>query len=197
MSYTPAIDFLALLRSTGGGVRTERMPGLDYVVAALARAGLLQLVVGQVAPTADQANTAWFKPGVPSWAGEGTLFLWNAATAEYEVATIALWRALLGGGSAGPTVVQNITVAGPTAVQVNAGIVLVQNVGVAVALTMPPAATMDGPVLISDWANGATANNITITTTGGELFPGGFTTWKIAVDAGSVFLRPVPGGFAL
>jgi hypothetical protein len=39
MSYNPATDFIGLLRLVGSAVRSERMPGLDYVVAALARAG--------------------------------------------------------------------------------------------------------------------------------------------------------------
>jgi hypothetical protein len=96
MSYNPTTDFLALLRSTTGGVRTEQMPGLDFVVAALQRVGFLNnLVIGQTAPVVNQAATPWFQPAVPSWTGEGVLFLWNVATATYQPATSALWAQFL------------------------------------------------------------------------------------------------------
>lgn len=96
MSYNPTTDFLALLRNTGGGVRTEQMPGLDFIVAALQRAGFLSnLVISQTAPIVNQAATPWFQPAVPSWTGEGILFLWNAATGTYQPATAALWASFL------------------------------------------------------------------------------------------------------
>jgi hypothetical protein len=97
MSYNPATDFLGLLRLTAGGVRSERMPGLDYIIAALARAGFFSLSVGQVAPTVNQATTAWLKPALPSWVAEGTFYLWNSVTTEYEVATPTLWTEFLAG----------------------------------------------------------------------------------------------------
>lgn len=195
MSYGPTTDFLALLRQTSGGVRSVRMPGLDYVVEALARAGLIALSVGQTPPTFNQAATAWFKPAIPSWAAEGALYLWNVATAEYELATPALWGSFF--AISVSEVVQDVTTAGPILVQTNANVVRVE-AGVPVALTMPPSATMVGPVLIVDWANLAGTNNITISLSGGEAFPNGkVTPWIIAGDGGSVFLRPVPGGFAL
>lgn len=196
MAYSPVTDFLALLRTTPGGVRTERMPGLDWLAAAMSRAGMFTLVIGQVAPTANQTVTAWFKPALQSSVSEGALFLWNSAANEYELATIVLWRALLSAGGSGAAVVQEVTTAAAN-VQINATVVRVQNVGAAVLLTMPLAALMAGPVLISDWLNGATAHNITITLSGGDVFPGGGNNWTITDDAGSVFLRPVPGGYAL
>ena len=82
MSYNPATDFIALLRLTGGGVRSERMPGLDYVVAALARIGLFSLSVGQTAPTVNQATTVWLQPSQPSWLAEGTFYIWNSIYSE-------------------------------------------------------------------------------------------------------------------
>jgi|SRR5579872_3104779 len=91
MAYTPATDFLALLRNTGSGVRTEQMPGLDFVVDAFSRAGLLNLFIGQTAPTNNQSTTAWFQPAIPSWSGEGQLFLWDAVSGSYLPATPALW----------------------------------------------------------------------------------------------------------
>lgn len=97
MTYNPLTDFIALLRTTGNGVRSEQMPGLDYVVAALQRAGLISVVVGQTAPTSNQANTVWFRPNLPSTTAEGVVFLWNAGLAVYQAATPALWSALISG----------------------------------------------------------------------------------------------------
>lgn len=196
MSYSPLTDFIALLRQTSGGVRTERMPGLDYVVAALARAGVITLSVSATAPIANQAATAWFKPAVPSWTKEGVLFLWNVATGQYEAATPALWSSLFL-ATATQGVVQDVAAPGPVNVQTSSTIVRVQNVGAPVTLVMPLSANKVGGVLISDWANLAGANNITINRSGGDVFPGAGTTLTIAADGGSVFLRPVPGGYAL
>lgn len=95
MSYNPVTDFLGLLRSTTSGVEQVRAPTLDIVIAALARAGLFTLYVGQTAPTSNQAVTAWLQPAQPSWTAEGTLWLWNAGTAAYVPATPALFFALL------------------------------------------------------------------------------------------------------
>ena len=95
MSYNPATDFIGLLRLVGSGVRSERMPGLDYVVAALARAGMFALSVGQTAPTVNQASTFWFQPAIPSWTAEGTLYIWSPTAAAYQQATPALWQAFL------------------------------------------------------------------------------------------------------
>ncbi len=196
MSYDPNNDFLALLRQMNGGVRTERMPGLDYVVAALARAGLIMRAGSQTAPTVNTVRTVWFKPSVPSYTYEGVIFLWNASNNEYELATPALWAALFVVSNA-TNIVQDITTIGPVAVQINAGVVRVQNVGAPVSLVMPLSANMLTSVLISDWANHAGANPITISLSGGETFPGGAATWTIGGDAGSIFLRPVPGGYVL
>lgn len=196
MSYGPTVDFISLLRLTGGGVRAERMPGLDYVVVALARAGMINLAVSSAQPVLNQPTTAWFKPAVPSWSVEGTLFLWNAGTAQYEVATPALWSAIFT-ATAVAGVTQDVAVVGPTAVAVNANVLRVMNVGALVTLTMPLASTKIGPVLISDWANLAGTNNIVINRTGADVFPNGLTQLTIGGDGGSFFLRPVPGGYAL
>lgn len=200
MSYTPSIDFIASLRQTSGGVRSVRMPGLDYVVAALARAGLIALAVSATAPVANQAATAWFRPATPSYSAEGVLFLWNSTTVQYEVATPALWAAFLSaGGSGAAQVTQTITAPGPANVAANANVVLVnQIVGAAINLVVPLASNKIGSVLIADWKGDAGANNITVTLSGADVFPGGSASWKIADNAGSLFLRPVAGvGYAL
>lgn len=195
MAYSSLTDFIGLLRQTANGMRAVRMPGLDYVVEALQRAGMFQISVGQSQPVTNQSITVWFRPAVPSYVSEGVVFLWNPATVEYEVATPALWNALF--LAVKQQVTQNVAVAGPTNVQTNADVVLVQNVGASVALVMPLSSTKANPVLISDWANHAGTNNITITLTGGDVFPNGAVTQIIAADSASVFLRPVPGGYTL
>lgn len=91
MSYTPATDFVGLWRKVGGAVGAAEMPGLDFVVAALVRAGVLVATFSGTAPTADQPTTAWFKPAVPSYSTEGALFLWDSVTDTYEAATPRLF----------------------------------------------------------------------------------------------------------
>lgn len=195
MSYNSTTDFLALLRLTSGGVRTERMPGLDWFVVALARAGFFGLSVSATPPTTNQTVTAWFKPASPSWAFEGALFLWDAALGNYAPATPALWSNIFAAVTV--PVVQDVTVAGPTNIATNATIVRVMNVGAPVSLVMPLSANKSGNVLVSDWANLAGANNISIARSGADVFPNGATSWTIAGDGGSLFFRPVQGGYVL
>jgi len=198
MAYAPQNDFLALLRNTAGGERLEAMPGLDFVVAALARAGMISLSVGQLAPTSNQITTAWFKPAVPSWAVEGVLYLWNASTSAYQVASPALWSSFLAASTTGATpVVQDVAIAGPSGINTSTTILRVLNVGAPVTLVLPAASTKIAPVLVLDWANLAGTNNILVQRTGSDVFPNGSTgPWTIASDGGSVLFRPVPGGYA-
>lgn len=195
MSYNPLTDFLALLRQTGAGVRTERMPGLDYIIAALARAGQFAVVVGQTAPTSNQQTTVWLKPGGLSANAESVVYLFNTGTGVYEIATPALWAILIPGIVT--QVTQDVNAAGPVAVLPSANVVRVLNVGAPVTLVMPAANTKVGGVLISDWANLAGTNNITIQRTGLDVFPNGATSLTIAGDGGSLFLRPVVGGYVI
>lgn len=95
MSFNSATDFIGLLRLIGTSVRSERMPGLDYVVSALNRIGLFALVVSQTAPVVNQSTTIWLKPAIPSWSAEGTVYIWSPAAAAYQVATPALWQLFL------------------------------------------------------------------------------------------------------
>jgi hypothetical protein len=94
---------------------------------------------------------------------------------------------------------QHVTAAGPVAIGNNTGIVRVdQAIGAPITLTMGLASAKTCPVLISDWKGDAGTNNITINLTGGDKFPGGLTSWIIAADTGSVFLRPIAGvGYVL
>ena len=94
---------------------------------------------------------------------------------------------------------QHIIAAGPVDILPNAGIVRVdQATGAAITLNLPAAASKTCPVLIADWKGDAGTNNITIALSGSDKFPGGLTSWTIAADTGSVFLRPIAGvGYVL
>jgi hypothetical protein len=94
---------------------------------------------------------------------------------------------------------QHITAAGPVTINNNTGIVRVdQGTSAAITLTLPLASDKTCPVLISDWKGDAGTHNITIETSGSDTFPGGLTSWTIAADTGSVFLRPIAGaGYVL
>lgn len=95
MVYNPAADFVGLWRLAGGQVSKLEMPGLDFVVAAFARAGLITLSVSATAPLVNQSTTAWLQAAVPSYNAEGVLRLWNAETATYVAATPALFLKML------------------------------------------------------------------------------------------------------
>lgn len=95
MSYNPLTDFLGIWRNIAGQVSKVEMPGLDYVVASLARAGFITLSIGAAAPVANQSVTAWLQTAVPSYSAEGTMFLWNPVTAAYVPATPALLIVML------------------------------------------------------------------------------------------------------
>jgi hypothetical protein len=93
MAYNFLTDFVGLWRATTGGVEKAEMPGLDFVVAALGRAGILNLVISGSPPVVNQATTAWFKPAVPDYAAEGVLYLWNGTM--YVPATPGLFYTFL------------------------------------------------------------------------------------------------------
>lgn len=165
MSYNPVTDFLALLRQQGNAVAFERMPGLDYIVAALARAGMFTLFVGQTAPTANQQNTAWLKPSNPSWVAEGTLFLWNPITLQYEIATPALWASFLTVANS----FQSVTGAAGT-ITVKTTLLAVQRTApTATALQLPAVASRGGKALqIVDWSAAVVNHVLTLTAQGAE-----------------------------
>jgi hypothetical protein len=189
MSYNPVTDFLALIRRTSNGARVAEIPGLDFALAAMARAGIFLLSVGQVAPTSNQTVTVWLQPALQSWTAEGTVFLWNAVTAVYEPATPAFWAALLTASAA--QVVQDVTTPGPVNVLTNARVVRV--LAGPITLVMPLAASKSGDVLISDWTANA---EITVQRSGADVFPLAATSWIIGAG-GSLCFRPVPGGYVV
>lgn len=88
---------------------------------------------------------------------------------------------------------QHITAAGPVTVGNAIGIVRVdQTVGAAITLNLPLAVAKTCPVLIADWKNDAGTNLISIVPSGSEKIQGQ-SSWVIAGNGGSIFLRPVPG----
>lgn len=99
MSYNSSTDFIALLRRTSNGVRLLEMPGLDYVIAGMSRAGMFRLWSGQMPPLTNAASTVWLKTALPSWSAEASVMLWNAETELFEPATPELWAAVLLQGS--------------------------------------------------------------------------------------------------
>lgn len=145
MGYSPTTDFLALLRNTGGGVRTEQMPGLDYVVAALARAGFITLSISATAPTTNQAATAWFQPASPSWTAEGVLYLWNGTVGAYQPATPALWAAYF---------VPVISGYSFQSVNAGAGVVTAGTTLLAIQRAAPAATSLILPTLAAQYATG-------------------------------------------
>jgi hypothetical protein len=193
MSYTPTTDFLALLRNVAGGEAVARMPGLDYVVAALARAGLFSLSVGQTAPLVNQATTVWLKPSQPSWVAEGTVYLWNAAAGTYQVATTTtLWSALLGlsGYSFQSAATAAANIASGTS------LLAVQRAApAATALILPAVGSRGGRSLqIVDWSTGIVAHAVTLTPAGTETImqQPSWTLLSTAVQLAGVTLYPSP-----
>ena len=153
MSYSPVTDFLALLRGTTDGAELARMPGLDYLLAGMQRAGLITLWTGQTAPTVNQASTVWLKPAAPSWTAEGVVYLYDADIGDFAPATPALWATLL--SEPNTYIFQSVTDAADTvngrttllAVQRN---ILVPSTTV---LTLPPVSGRAGvPLRVVDWS---------------------------------------------
>lgn len=95
MSYSPSTDLIALWRNQSGGAVKAEMPGLDFMITALARAGLVNVIFSDTQPIANQATTMWFRPANPTYIGEGVLYLWNAPTSAYVTATPTLFAAYL------------------------------------------------------------------------------------------------------
>lgn len=196
MTYDPTNDFVALLRQSSGTVALERMPGLDYVTAALARAGLITLSVGQTAPTVNQVTTAWFRPSVPSWVAEGTLFLWNALTAAYEQATPALWSTLLAPLTSNYSFQSAVGIS--ATILAGTSLLAVQRVGpLSTALLLPSLAAQFArgrKLQIVDFSTSVVNHVITLTTSDGSTIMQQ-ASWQLlsnAVQLAGVTLQPSP-----
>ena len=196
MSYNSATDFIGLLRLVGSGVRSERMPGLDWVVSALSRMGFISLYVGQTAPTVNQATTVWFQPAIPSWIAEGTTFLWDSTGGEYQVATPALWIALLSGtASLGPTRI--VTASGVFAMSTAdaGGGVGLNRAGAApgVSSTTLPLGSVPGMIYaIEDLNRNFQAGPVTVNYPVGTVGPGGAANQILNVNGQCGYFRLYP-----
>lgn len=91
MVYNPATDFPGFWRASGPNVSKMQVPGVDFVLATLARAGVITLSVSATAPAANQSTTAWLQVAVPSYSAEGVFRLWDKLTSAYLAATPALF----------------------------------------------------------------------------------------------------------
>lgn len=194
MTYSPVSDFLALARGTPAGEVIARMPGLDYVVAAMARAGLFNLSVGQTAPTVNQTTTAWIKPSLPSWVAEGTVYLWNATVAQYQVATPALWANLLAPGG----YLFQAAVNASTNINSGTSLLAVQRAAPAATALILPNLTSQWltgrPLKIVDWSTAVTAHVIALTTADGSTIMRrpSWTLLSTADQLAGVMLHPSP-----
>lgn len=194
MVYNPATDFLGLLRLTGSGVRSERMPGLDYVVSALARAGMINLYVGQTAPVANQATTVWFQPAIPSWLAEGVLYIWNAVTQRYEIATPTLWRSIFAPGA---SIFQSLPLANNA---INPGVTLAavqRNAPVNTAVMLPSIAAqyvLQKDIDLIDYSTNVVNHTITVTTPDGSAImqKAQWLLLSTADQLAGIKLRPSP-----
>lgn len=115
MTYNPATDLLGLWRNIAGNVSKLEVPGLDYVLSALARAGIISVSVSATAPVANQPVTAWLKTAVPSYSGEGQFFLWDKISATYLAATPGLFLQFLDASATQSGVSWWTTTGGPPA----------------------------------------------------------------------------------
>lgn len=168
MAYNPSTDFLALLRQTSGGIRVESMPGLDYVLSAMARAQLFNLWVNPTSPpTVNPAPTVWLKASSVSYATEGSVFLYNADTGNFQPANPQLWRAVFAAAAA-VSVFQSVT--GNSA---NIGILTTllaierDNPGMT-TLALPSVVGRTLPLQIVDWSTNIAAHRIVINPSIGE-----------------------------
>jgi len=95
-------------------------------------------------------------------------------------------------------VVQDVTVGASASVNVGTSILRVNKAsGSATTLSMPLAADKTCDVLIVDWKGDAGTNNITVNPGGSEKI-NGLSSWTIAGDNGSIFMRRIPGvGYAI
>lgn len=198
MSYDPTIDFLGLERQLASGIALARMPGLDYVLAALARAGLIRLSVGQTAPIVNQPAMAWFKPSLPSWVAEGTLFLWDSITGQYELATPALWSAFLAGSSGSSGYVFQSAPSSLNITIVGTSLLAVQRVAPATtAIVLPNLVSQwstKRALQIVDFSTGVLNHAITLTTPDGTTIMQR-TSWQLRSTADQltgITLQPSP-----
>jgi hypothetical protein len=91
-----------------------------------------------------------------------------------------------------------VTTGGPVTIAANdRAVAIYKTTGAPTAVTLPLAASKNGPVIISDFKRDGATNNITITPSGAELIQG-LASFTLAANGASVQLFPIPGvGYSL
>lgn len=194
MSYAPTTDFLALLRRTESGIALSRMPGLDFVAAAMARAGLFRLWVGQSAPLTNQASTVWLRPATPSWTAEGVVFLYDSNTKNFAPATPALWTSLLL-STQSSYVFQSVGLAAAVIDNSTTLIAVRRDAPSRTDLMLPAIVDRSGqPLRIVDWSLAVTEHAVVLATPDGALIMrrANWTIYSTADQLGGVTLYPSP-----
>lgn len=163
-------------------------------MAALSRIGLFRLVVSPTAPTSNQALTVWLKPNLPSWTGEGTVFLWDVVTATYLPATPGLWNAVLDADTT-TVVYVTLTAPGPYAARPFDDVIFVkQTIGAPLTVNVDWSVRTK-PLTIVDAKGDALNNNISITPALGQTQMALLNyTYIIDSNGASITLRPLPDG---
>lgn len=160
--YNPITDFLGLVRRVGSSASIASMPGLDFVVSALARAGMFTLWTGQNAPTVNFTTTVWLKPSSPSWVAEGVVYLYNAISAEYEIATPELWDALLSAAFSSYSF-QSVTGAAGVVSNDTSLLAIQRTAPAATVLQLPSVTNRGGKGLqVVDWSTGIVEHAVII-----------------------------------
>lgn len=187
--YNPLTDFMALIRIVSGVASVERMPGLDFVLAAMARANMFTLWTGQTAPTVNQTTTVWLKPSSPSWVAEGVVYLWDANTSTYVLATPDLWDAVLNSFGVFQSTAVNSAVIGA-----NTSLFAVQRAApTSTILALPTVGSRQGRELkIVDYSIGVVGHAITLTPAAGNTIMQlpQFTLFSTADQLAGITLHP-------
>lgn len=194
MSYNPATDFPALLRQIGNGVESTRMPGLDYVLAALARMNFVTLYVGQSAPNVNQSTTAWLRPALPSWTAEGVVFLWDAIAQQYKAATPDLWAALFSRAVTGYSF-QSAASAANVVLPGTSLLAIQRNAPATTTIILPDVVAQGNkPLRIVDWSSNVVSHVITVQRAGNSTIMQRqtFALLSTADQAAGVTLQPSP-----
>jgi hypothetical protein len=193
MAYSPGTDLLGLLRQTSGGMRSVRMPGMDYILVALARANMFVISVEPTPPVEEQAVTVWLRPASPSWATEGDVFLWNTNTGEYEPATFELWAALFIATAPADYVFQAVTTGAATIADTTTLLAIERAAPVLTILSLPSVFIRANRALrIADWSIGAVNHEIDLNAADGETIMrlGTFKLFSTADQSAGVTLYP-------
>lgn len=191
MAYSPQTDFLALLRQTSGGARVTSLPGLDFVTAALARAGLFSLWVNPTTPPSTNVQTTvWLKVSSTDWATEGSVFLWNPQTVRFELATPTLWRAVFAASTS--SAFQSVAANSAIVASVTTLLAVQRNNPGITTLTLPTVVGRLPSLQIVDWSTNIAAHQIAINPAPGETImqAATFSVYSTPDQFGGVTLYP-------